>query len=216
MNVITLVSCKAGSGKTTLTADLAAHACGDGRRCLVIDADPGGGLARLNASRARGVLPLASARVLARQLEVADILGYDWVLIDTAPAVSAWVEEALRVTTMVIIPARPGLADLVAVSQTAEYVHAGGRPYLVVLNAVPDDGADAAAVVESRAWLARYDIPVWARQISERPPYLLAEGAAAARARSAMEVAALWSVIERTVEAVRAPRLDAGDAKRAA
>src|SRR5262245_45943289 len=112
MNVITLVSCKAGTGKTTLTAELAAHGRGRGRRALVIAADPHGGFARLNARRAGGALPRASVSSRpARQLEVAELLGYDWVLIDTAPDLSLVVEAAVRAASMVIIPARPGLAD---------------------------------------------------------------------------------------------------------
>jgi chromosome partitioning protein len=42
MNVITVASCKGGTGKTTLTAHLAGFAAAQGRRCLVIDADPKG------------------------------------------------------------------------------------------------------------------------------------------------------------------------------
>src|SRR5262249_53337698 len=158
MNVITVVSCKAGTGKTTLTAELAAHACGRGRRCLVIDADPRGDFALVNARRAGGVLPLATdARHLVRQLEVAELLGYDWALIDTAPTISARVEEAVGVAGMVIVPARPGLSDLADVSRAADLVQGAGKPCLVVLNGVQADQSDAPAVRESREWLARYD-----------------------------------------------------------
>jgi chromosome partitioning protein len=218
MNVITVVSCKAGTGKTTLTAELATYACGHRRRCLVIDADPCRGLALLNSRRAHGALPLSTVRDLERQLEVAEILGYDWVLIDTASAISQMTDEAVRLATIVIIPARPGLLDLVAVSQTTDVVHGGGKPYAVVLNGVPlgGDGSDAPEVAESRAWLERYGIPVWSGQISERPGYVLAEGEADARALSAIEIAGLWSMIDRSVEVVSAMQADASDAKRAA
>ncbi len=151
MNVITVVSCKAGTGKTTLTAELAAYACRHGRRCLVIDADPHGGFAQLNRRRAQGALPLATARVLERQIEVAELLGYDWVMIDTEPAISRMVEEAVRLATMAIIPARPGLLDLADVSRTAELVHGSGTPYAVVLNSVPMQCARGGRRSRSRA-----------------------------------------------------------------
>ena len=214
MNVITVVSCKAGTGKTTLTAELAAYACRHGRRCLVIDADPHGGFAQLNRRRAQGALPLATARVLKRQIEVAELLGYDWVMIDTEPAISRMVEEAVRLATMAIIPARPGLLDLADVSRTAELVHGSGTPYAVVLNSVPMQ--EGPAVAESRAWLERYAIPVWSKQISERPGYVVAEGEADARSLSAIEIAALWSMIDRSVEAMSAMPAGASDQKRAA
>ena len=48
----------------------------------MVDADPKGAFALLNSRRTEGALPLASAeRGLERPLEVADFLGYDWVLI---------------------------------------------------------------------------------------------------------------------------------------
>jgi len=217
MNVIAIVSCKAGTGKTRLTAELAAHACGRGRRCLVIDADPRGDFALVNARRAGGVLPLATdARHLARQLEVADLLGYDWVLIDTAPAISARVMEAVSVASMVIIPARPGLPDLADVSRAADLVQGADKPHLVVLNGVQADSTDAAAVAETREWLARYDIPLWAGEISERAGYALAAGAVDDSLLSPFEIARLWSAIDQTLAAAIAPAPAAGDAQRVA
>jgi chromosome partitioning protein len=218
MNVITVVSCKAGTGKTTLTAQLAAYACSQRRRCLVIDADPRGAFALLNSRRAEGALPLATvARGIERQLEVAEILGYDWVLIDTAPAISLVVQEAIRVATMLIIPARPGFLDLAAVRETADLMRSGRKPYAVVLNAAPlrRDDKDATVVAESRAMLDRYGIPVWSGQISERTGYLHAEGEADARSLAATEIARLWSMIDRSVEAMNAMQTGAREAKAA-
>src|SRR2546423_13364976 len=42
MNVIVFASRKGGSGKSTLTAHLAAHANRPSRRCMLIDCDPQG------------------------------------------------------------------------------------------------------------------------------------------------------------------------------
>ena len=219
MNVITLASCKTGTGKTTLAAQLAGHAIAQGRRCLVVDADPRGAFALLNSRRAEGALPLASAeRGLERPLEVADFLGYDWALIDTAPAISLLVQEAIRLATMLIIPARPGLLDLAGVRETAELVRSGRRPYAVVLNAAPlkCDDKEAQAVADTRAALDRYAIPVWSGQISERTGYAVATGEAEARALAAAEVARLWSMNERSVEAVNAAKAGAGGQRQAA
>jgi chromosome partitioning protein len=212
MNVITVALCRAGTGKTTLTAQLAAHACAQGRRCLVIDADPRGGFALLNSRRAEGALPAATARSgIERQLEVAAILGYDWVIIDTEPSITLAVQEAIRVATMLIIPARPGFLDLAAVRETAELVQSGRRPYAVVINAAPVkcDDKEAPAVAETRALLDRYAIPVWSGQISERTGYVLAAGEADARSLAAAEITRLWSMIERSVEAMNAAGAEA-------
>jgi chromosome partitioning protein len=219
MNIITMASCRAGTGKTTLTAQLAAHACGHGRRCLVIAADPRGGFAQLNARRAAGALPLARlAPGLARQLAVAEILGYDWVLIDTLPAISFLVQDAIRAAALVIVPARPAFADLAAVRETAALVRCSRKSFAVVFNAAPVrcDDADAPVVAEARAWLDRQAIPAWSGQVSERPGYVLAAGEADARALSALEIAELWSMLERSVAAISALPAGAGEERRAA
>ena len=53
MNVITLASRKGGSGKSTLTAHLAAFAQKLGKRALILDADPQGSLTLWHARRSR-------------------------------------------------------------------------------------------------------------------------------------------------------------------
>src|SRR5919205_230877 len=44
MNVVVFASRKGGSGKSTLTAHLAAHAHRPSRRCMLIDCDPQGSI----------------------------------------------------------------------------------------------------------------------------------------------------------------------------
>jgi chromosome partitioning protein len=207
MNVITVASCKGGTGKTTLTAQLAGFASTQGRRCLVIDADPKGSFALYNSRRVEGALPLATAaRGIKRQLEVAAILGYDWVLIDTPPQRSAAMREAVLAATMLIIPARPGLFDLAAVRETADLVRECNKPFAVVITIAPvkRDDSKAPAVAEARLFLDKSDIPVWAGQISERTGFAHAAGEAEARALAAAEIARLWSMIERSVETLNA------------
>jgi chromosome partitioning protein len=214
MNVITVASFASGTGKTTLIAQLAGFAA-HARRCLVIDADPRGSFALYNSRRADGALPAATvAPSMARQLEVAEFLGYDWVFIDTAPAASPVLHEAIRAASMVIIPARAGFLDLAAVRETADLVRNATKPHAVVLNAVPTKGDAGAAllVADTRSFLDRYAIPVWGGQISERTDFAPAIGHADARSLAETEIIALWSMIERAVAAMVA----AGQGARAA
>src|SRR5436190_7295011 len=103
MNVITVASRKGGAGKTTLTAHLAAYAHASGRRCLVIDADPQGSLSLCNALRQEQALPLMTAeRGIERPLALAAVGDYDYVFIDTSPALWVIVQEAVRAATLVI------------------------------------------------------------------------------------------------------------------
>jgi chromosome partitioning protein len=218
MNVITVASRKGGAGKTTLTAHLAGFAHSQGRRCLVIDADPQGSLALCNTLRSEHALPLETAeRGIERQVALAKVAGYEWVFIDTAPTMWVVVQEAIRAATLVVIPARPGFLDLAAVRETVKAARERNKPYAVVLNACPvKRGAkEAPAVAQSRAWLDKNGIPVWSGQISQRAGFVLslAAGASAGEGVSeslaAAEIARLWTAVERSVEAINGAYADA-------
>ena len=58
MNVIVFASRKGGSGKSTLTAHLAAHVNKASRPCLLIDADPQGSLTLWHKLRGTNEPPL--------------------------------------------------------------------------------------------------------------------------------------------------------------
>ena len=85
MNVIVLASRKGGSGKSTLTAHLAAHAHKPSRPCLLIDADPQGSLTLWNELRGENALPLKSGTRGVESIVKAARREYDWVFVDTPP-----------------------------------------------------------------------------------------------------------------------------------
>jgi chromosome partitioning protein len=218
MNVITVASRKGGAGKTTLCAHLAAYAHGQGRHCLIIDADPQGSLALCNSLRA-SALPLATAeRGVDRPLALAMVEGVEWVFIDTAPTMWVVVQEAIRAATLVLIPARPGFLDLAAVRETVKCARERDKPYAVVLNACPVKRGtkEAPAVVQSRTSLGKSAIPVWSGQISQRAGFALSlsTGASAGEGRAqspaSAEIARLWTAVEKSVDAINAAQAAAG------
>jgi chromosome partitioning protein len=210
MNVITVASRGVGTGKTTLTARLATVAQAQGRRCLVIDADPQGSLALCNLSD-EGVPPIVTAeRGLGRVLMMATGNGYGWVFIDTSSTMWVAAQEAIRAATLVVIPARPGFRELAAVRETVNLASSHNKPYAVVFNAAPPKRGDKEALMvrESRTFLDKYGIPVWSGQISHRADTALALAADAGEPNAASLVAAeitrLWTAIELSVDAVNA------------
>jgi chromosome partitioning protein len=211
MNVITLASRKGGAGKSTLTAHLAAYTHKLGHPCLIIDADPQGSLSLWHSLRPGGQPALqTAARGIDRALTFAQVDGYKWVFIDTAPTMWVVVQEAIRAATLVVIPARPGFFDLAAVRETVAVARDQNKPYAVVINAAPvkRDDKDAPAVAQSRAELEHLMIPVWSGQISQRAGFVssLAMGASAgelyADSSAGQEIARLWSAVTRSVEAI--------------
>jgi chromosome partitioning protein len=214
MNVITLASRKGGVGKSTLTAHLAGYAHLMGYRAMVVDADPQGSLTLWHSMRANlradGLALQNAAQGVNRIIASAQIAGYEWVFIDTAPTTWVVVQEAIRAATLVLIPVRPGFFDLAAVRETVATARDLGKPYAVVINAAPvkREDKEAPAVTMSRAQFDELAIPVWSGQISQRAGFLvsLAAGASAGEidgdSACKTEMARLWSAVERSVEAI--------------
>ena len=123
-----------------------------------------------------------------------------------------WVvaQEAIRAATLVAVPARPGFFDLNAVRETVAAARERNKPYAVVLNAAPvkRDDKEAPAVVQSRAFFDKLNIPVWSGQVSQRTGYVLtlaagsSIGEVAPDSLAGAEIAGLWSAIERSVAAI--------------
>jgi chromosome partitioning protein len=224
MNVITLASRKGGVGKSTLTAHLAGFAHLVGYRTMVVDADPQGSLTLWHSMRAQqmrggdGLALQNPAQGMNRILASAQLNGYQWALIDTAPTTWVVVQEAIRAATLVLIPVRPGFFDLAAVRETVATARDLGKPYAVVINAAPvkREEKEAPGVALSRAQFDALAIPVWSGQISQRAGFLgsLAAGASAGEidgdSACKTEIARLWSAVERSVEAINLAHAGAG------
>ncbi|HEY4775305.1 MAG TPA: ParA family protein [Xanthobacteraceae bacterium] len=212
MNVVVFASRKGGSGKSTLAAHLAAHVHKSSRPCLLVDADPQGSLTLWHQIRGTGEPPLKVAtRGIGDILRQARQDGVEWVFIDTPPNMSAMVTDTIRAATLVVIPARPGIFDLDAVKETIDFIRQLRKPYAVVINGAPArrEEADSPIVAQARESLAALRVPVWGGQITNRANFILAlaEGEGAkeydADSRAAVEVARLWSAIDRSVKAIR-------------
>jgi chromosome partitioning protein len=201
MNAITLASRKGGVGESTLTAHLAACAHLMGHRCMVVDADPQGSLTLWDSMRADSGLVLQNAAQGINRIVASALLnGYQWVFIATAPATWLVVQEAIRAATIVVIPVRDR-----ARSQQALCGGDQRRP-------VKREDKEAPAVALSRAQFERLSVPVWSGQIRQRTAFLgsLAVGASTGEiygdSGCKLEIARLWSAIERSVDAINAGR----------
>lgn len=154
MKTVAILSQKGGAGKTTLALHLATASEAAGRSTVVIDLDPQASAAGWKDSRQQEspvVVSLPHTR-LPQGLEAARNGGAKLVVIDTAPHSEAAALAAARAADLVLIPCRPGILDLRAISSTAEMVKMAGKKAFVVLNAMPPRAtqllADAKAAVE--------------------------------------------------------------------
>lgn len=117
--IIAVCNQKGGTGKTTLSMNLAGALARRGRRVCVIDADPQGTATRWAASAPderpfpASVLGLSAAGGKVHR-EVRKLVGdYDYILIDCPPAADSPVpQSALLVADLCLIPVIPSPPDL--------------------------------------------------------------------------------------------------------
>ena len=200
MKVIAVASQKGGSGKTTLAGHIAVQAerVGGGPVALV-DTDPQGSLAAWWNVRQPETPVFAATDIehLAEAIRRMRALGMRLLVIDTPPAIATTIAEVVRLSDLVIIPARPSPHDLRAIGATVEIAKKAGKPFLFVLNgAAPRANITAEAV----AALSEHG-PVAPVILHQRTDYAVSmiDGRTvmetAPTGRSAQEIADLWKYL---------------------
>src|SRR5580704_19188839 len=113
---VALLNQKGGVGKTMLALHLAGEWAREGKRALLIDADPQGSALDWSEQRAKegvprlfGVVGLARDTLHREAPELAR--GVDHVVIDGPPRVAGLMRSALLAADLVLIPAQPSPFD---------------------------------------------------------------------------------------------------------
>lgn len=151
MRVIAFASQKGGSGKTTLAGHVAVEAeRGGAGPVAIIDMDPQGSLSDWWHARPVASPHLAQTVVsrLAEDVRKMRDLGIGLVIFDTPPAITATIEQVVRVSDLVVIPTRPSPHDLRAAGATVDLVETHGKPLVFVINgASPPSSLTAEAAI---------------------------------------------------------------------
>ena len=152
MKTVAVLAQKGGVGKTTLAVHLAV-ASSRRRNTAIIDLDPQASATRWSDRREAEVPVVLSAHAsrLVREKERVRSAGGELLLVDTAPHSSEAALEAAKVADLILIPCRPAILDLEAVSSTLSLVRTIGVavPVFVVLNAVAPRGRDASDAADA-------------------------------------------------------------------
>lgn len=151
MKTVAIVSRKGGAGKTTLAVHLAVAASVKGKEVAIIDLDPQASAAGWGDSRTAETPAVVSAQAarLPKVLETAANAGADLAIIDTAPHSETAALAAIRAADLILIPCRPAILDLRAISDTIDLVNLAKKTATVVLNAVPPRGSLADEAIEA-------------------------------------------------------------------
>jgi chromosome partitioning protein len=115
MHVVSFVTQKGGSGKSTTAASVAVAAFQQGRRVFMLELDRQGTLSDWTESRKADEGPdfeRIDATALDKALSTLKAEGYDLAVIDTAGIDSPATNAAMRAADLCLIPCRPTATDL--------------------------------------------------------------------------------------------------------
>lgn len=210
MRKILVAARKGGVGKTSLAVHFAALADRPKAPALLLDCDPQGSAAFWYGRRERETpfVAKASPGEVAKLLQDAEASGVATVIIDSAPHDVGGSSTLMRLADLVVIPTRPGVLDLAAVSGTVEAARALRAPHVVVINHAPPrtTHGEPGIVAEARAALEEMGAPVLPSYVAQRASlaHSLINGTAVTEyepdGRAAGEISAAWRAITKLAD----------------
>jgi chromosome partitioning protein len=200
MRSLAITNQKGGSGKSTLSVNLAVEAARRGDRVLVLDTDPQGSALSWAAAREGGspdVEAVETARVPIR-LYRARQEGVDLVIVDTQPRAEIPLAALLRGVDFALVPLRPSTFDLAMLETTLRPILSAKVAGAIVLNSCP---ARAPEVARARDAARSLGLPLAPVELGERRAYMRAVASGRGVAEfdpngpAALEIAALWTYV---------------------
>jgi chromosome partitioning protein len=142
MRVISFVTQKGGSGKTTLAFCCAVVAQEQGSRVLLLDMDPQGTAEAWYQDREAETPKLAriDASILDQALQGAKKQEFDIVLLDTPGRDEPATAAAIKASDFCVIPCRPTPGDMKATPPTVATIRRLGKHVAFVLTQTPPRG----------------------------------------------------------------------------
>jgi len=140
MHVVSFVTQKGGSGKSTTAASVAVAAFQQGRRVFMLELDRQGTLSDWTESRKADEGPdfeRVDATALEKALSMLKAEGYDLVVIDTAGIDSPATNAAMRAADLCLIPCRPTATDLRGCLPTVQSLIRLEKDFAFVLTQCP-------------------------------------------------------------------------------
>lgn len=169
MQVISLLSQKGGTGKTTLAIQLAVAAQCDGQTAIIVDLDPQRSVTWWGEIRCDAppiVLP-ATTLQLPQLLKKAEANGVTLAVLDTPPKVEIEGEahHAARASDLALIPCKPAAFDVKAIEATVRLAEVANVEARIIFNQVH---ANSSMIFKVRRAVSIYKAPCAPCQIGSR------------------------------------------------
>ena len=173
--VISILNQKGGSGKTTISSNLAHALALDGHQVLLVDSDPQGSLRDWNEANEGELLPVIGLdrETLPKDLK-AVANGYEFIIIDGAPQIAKMSAAAVKAANLVLIPVQPSPYDIWACADLVDIITArqevtDGQPlaYFIISRAIKNTKLGA----EIKQALADYELPVMKTSTTQKVAY---------------------------------------------
>lgn len=174
--IIAILNQKGGSGKTTISVNIARALQMTGEKVLLVDSDPQGSARDWHAAGDGSLLTVIGLDRPTLNKDIAAIKnGYTWVLIDGAPQLAEMAIAAIKCADVVLIPIQPSPYDIWAAAELIEVIKARQQ--------ITDNQKPKAAFVisrqisntrlgkEVRDALVEYELPVFKAGTYQRIVY---------------------------------------------
>ena len=179
MPVIAIVNQKGGTGKTTLSTNLAS-AFAENDSVLLLDADPQGSAQDWAANQTEPTPNLVVKEAQPNRLTEdarRSVRNYDWVIIDGPPGISKISADAVRAADLVLIPAKASPFDVWAAADIVDAVQARqeatkGTPKAAFVITMTRPRTRLSRQIDET--LAEYNLPTLQARTTERVAYPLA------------------------------------------
>src|SRR5262245_13163924 len=204
MHIIGMLNGKGGVGKTTLTACLAVRATADKASVAVLDLDPSSNYSEWYRRRGAPDNPalLTGADHASDAVEALRLTSpYDYVFLDGTPGSLLVTEDAVRVSSLVLIPMRASGLDLASSQDVIQICQDLQKPFLVIVN---DKGQhDGKLVEEARGLLFSWKVPIASTVVAHRVQYVNAmttgKTGPEKDKKAVEEIDALWAEVKAAI-----------------
>ena len=205
--VVSVISQKGGSGKTTVTQCLAIEALRQGMAAAIIDADPQKSAADWGAEREQSgidaptVIALGTRSLRAVVKELQD-RGAGFIVIDTPPHSAPAINAALEVSTGATMLTRPNPMDIRALEATWAIENRMKKPSATIFTQTPP-GNRAKALALALGRLKELGIPHCPTPLTYTLSYPYAQAEALAiqerdpTSKARAELAEVWAWLKR-------------------